>query len=275
MLSEGVLSKVTATPAKRDSIRISVNGSVRYDAKTTRLALSLLIAHEPHTQSALLVEQRVDVPIGQGFGASAASALSAVLAAGSILAPGASKERIAYYAHAADILAGTGLGTVSVAYNSVGAGIIVRAGAPGIASFLNVSVPTGISVVTASLAPGSKRQILRRPRMRSKLNRLGRTAQRAALEGKSFDALMVAGEVFSRRLGLISDREARLLNEAYANGALFASQNMVGHAIHSIVPEKLESRVARALTMAEPTARIDVMKIGWRKAGTYSSGRLR
>ncbi len=272
ILSKGVFSKLTSEGAAKDRVRISVNGDYKYDARTTRLALSLFLAHEPHPPSNLLLEQSVEVPIGQGFGASAASSLSAVLALSAILAPRLSKERVAYYAHSADIMAGTGLGTVSVEYDAVGAGIIVKAGCPGIAKFLNVRVPRGLAVITAAIAPEEKGSILGSPALRSKLNRLGGAALRAAIAGHDFDSLMVAGERFSRRLGLASPSEKAIIEAALASGALFASQNMIGHAVHSIVPKPLVGRVVETLMEKEPRSRIDVMEIGKTRAGVLSSG---
>ncbi len=273
-LSAGVHSKVTLLDgANSRHVRITVNGDSTYNARTTSLALGLLIQSTRVKFGTLILEQNVEVPIGYGFGASAASALSAVIAASSALGLGLSKERVAYFAHAADILAQTGLGTVSVIYNAAGAGVITRAGGPGRAKFLRISVPGDLKLVTASLAPYEKSTLLSSRIMRSRANRLGTAALRMVTRDPTFETLLEAGEVFARRLGLETKEVKSLIRVAKANGARYASQNMIGYGVHCVVGEDDVSELVANLGSSRLIPWVQVYAFGKAKAGVLRDNR--
>jgi pantoate kinase len=247
MLSSGVLTTARVVRgAKVAGLRVVVNGDPWYEAATTRTAVELLVDAAGERGCSIDLDQVVGVPIGHGFGASAASALSAVMAVASALSLGLDRDEVAYFAHAADIICRTGLGTVSVIYKYGGAGVIVKAGAPGIAKVLRVRVPRGVRIVTASLAPYEKGLLLSSPAMTAKVNRLGSEAIKMASD-LTLESLVRAGESFSEGLGIASPQVRRLARTAKTAGALGASQNMVGHAIHAVVLEGDVKRVASAL----------------------------
>lgn len=264
MLSKGVRTQATVVPAPGFPPivgEIVVNGDAGYDAKTTRLAAEMLLRAAEISGISVRLDQDVEVPIGSGFGASAASALSAVNAIARALSLEMPPERVAYFAHAADILCRTGLGTVSVIYRYGGAGIIVKAGAPGVAEVKAVQVPPGVRVVTASLAPYVKSLVLSSPETRDRVNRLGGEALSRAGD-LTLESLVRAGEVFSESLGLESPQVKHLIKLARERGAMGASQNMVGHAVHSIVWEEDSERVARAFESDPLAPQVDVYEFG-------------
>ena len=63
----------------------------------------------------------------------------------------------------------------------------------------------------------------------------------------TLESLVRAGEFFSEGLGIGSPQVRRLTRTAKTAGALGASQNMVGHAIHAVVLKGDVERVASAL----------------------------
>ncbi len=261
MLSSGVLSSASVVRgARTPTLRVVMNRDPSYDATTTRMAVGLLLNAASERDCSVELEQSVGVPIGHGFGASAASALSAVMAVASALSLDLSPERVAYFAHAADILCRTGLGTVSVIYRYGGAGVIVKAGAPGVAEVLEVEVPHRVRIVTASLAPYEKGLILSSPEMTARVNRLGAEAIQVASD-LTLGSLIRAGEVFSGGLGIESAQVVRLIKSAKSAGALGASQNMVGHAVHAIVWESDVDRVVRALASDDLSPEIGVYSL--------------
>jgi pantoate kinase len=217
--------------------------------------------------------QRVETPIGSGFGASAASAISAVYAAAEAIGIRKAKEKLAVYAHHADILEQTGLGTVSVAYNAVGAGAITRAGEPGMARFKNVKVPKGTRIVTAYLAPYDKKDALSSRVISEKINKLGGEALEAFIADPSLESLAAGGERFSRRLGLESPEVRRLVRTAKSAGAKYASQNMIGYSVHAIVDLDNSRKVARSLSALGSRPRVDTFEVGAVRAGLVSPSR--
>ena len=260
-LSSGV---VTSAWVDRDEagpgISITVNGDPAYEATTTKTAVKLLLQALGEGERRIELVQTVDVPIGYGFRASAASALSGVVAVASALSTKLDREGVAYFAHAADILCRTGLGTVSVIYKHGGAGVIVSPGAPGLAKVLPVKVPKGVRVVTASLAPYGKASLLSSPEMAKRVSILGAESVRIASDG-TLESLLRAGEAFSEGLHIGSPQVRRLAGAAKSAGALGASQNMVGQAVHAVVWESDAERVASAMREVEPSAAVRVHRL--------------
>ncbi len=275
LLSEGAISKVTAISSRgRSSIGIIVNGDPNYDARTTRAALDLLLKHMGRTAD-LTVEQQVNVPIGFGFGASAASALSAAYAASAALGLRLRKEQVACFAHEAEILQQTGLGTVSAAYDGVGAGVVYEPGAPGVAKFMNVRVPRGVRIVTAALSTMQLRGLLSSRKKISKLTRLGTESLARVIREPTLNRMAEEGQEFTRKLGMTSPDVRSLVRIALSAGANYASQNMVGQAVHAVVPKRLVPRVVKALKASALMPRVDVFALGSERAGVISVAELR
>ncbi|MDA4121247.1 MAG: hypothetical protein OK404_02430 [Thaumarchaeota archaeon] len=250
-----------------------VNGDPSYDARTTRLAVELMVESERPPAGMLKLEQRVETPIGSGFGTSAASAIAAVYAAAGVMGIRKAKEKLALYAHRAEIIEQTGLGTVSVAYKATGAGAITKAGVPGEARFKNVKVPKETRIVTASLAPYDKKDALSSGVISDRVNRLGGEALEVFLADPSLDSLAAGGERFSRGLGLESPEVRKLLRIAKSAGARYASQNMIGYAIHAIVDLDNSRRVVRSLSSLVSRPRVDTYEVGAVRAGLVSPSR--
>ena len=210
------------------------------------------------------------VPVGCGFGASAAASISAVYAAAGALGLRLPRRELAYHAHVAEILRKTGLGTASVAYDATGAGVITVPGGPGISKFLNVRVPPDTKIVTASLGPFRKSGAISNPDMVWKINKAGLVALRRVQEHPTLDMLASQGEWFSENVGLMSPEVKSLAETAISAGASHASQNMIGHAIHAIVDGDHADRVARALKAAPTRPRVDVFEVGRLRAHVIS-----
>jgi len=266
ILSKGSTTSATILSSKVNTLTDVVNGDVSYDARTTRRAVKLLLSGTGVKAKVSLV-QEVQTPIGAGFGASAASATSAVYAVAH--AAGIEKQRseIALYAHNAEILEQTGLGTVSVIFDAVGAGAITLSGEPGRAKFVTVRVPDGTRIVTAFIAPFDKKDALSSKSVSQRINTLGHESLHNFLSDPSLDTLAREGERFSGELGLESVEVKKLIKLAKSAGATHASQNMIGYAIHSVVGADDAERVATALLGYSRDVRVDVFEVGTRKAG--------
>ncbi len=244
-----------------------MNGDPGYSARTTRRAVQLLLSESRGPPGALRIDQVVGTPIGSGFGASAASATSGVYAAAAAAGIPRTKREMALCAHRAEIIEQTGLGTVSVIYDSVGAGAIVRSGEPGEAEFITVKVPQDLRIVTTFLAPFDKKDAISSKPMGERINKLGSIALRAFLSDPSLDSLASEGEKFSRNLGLESPELKKLIARAKAAGATHASQNMIGYAIHSLADAERAERVAKVMKEFGPPVRVDTFEVGKHRAG--------
>lgn len=264
-LSKGVYTSAWVLPSSAQGISVAVNGDASYPAETTRKAVELLLSGARRPMHLVELVQTVEVPIGAGFGSSSASALSAVMAVASALELGMTKEEVASYAHAADIVRHTGLGTVASTYNHSGAGIVVRPGGPGVARLERVKVPGGLRVVTAYLPTKAKVDLLRSKRMESKINVLGEAALKRASDLR-FQSLLAAGHDFAVGLGTMTRAVERMVAAAVEAGALGASQNMVGNAMHAVARDEDAPSVSSAVRSVSRSAILDSFRIGGRSA---------
>ncbi len=248
-------------------IEVIVDGDPKYRATTTRKAVELLFADRGWPKGTLTLEQSMGVPVGYGFGASAAAAISGVYATAAAMGLRLAKRELAYYAHVADIVEQTGLGTVSVTYDGTGAGVITRAGAPGVSKFLNVEYPSGTRIVTASLAPFKKSDAISRRDTVRRINELGDKARRRVTASPNLETLASEGERFSEGLGLMTPEVRDLVKLAKASGASHASQNMIGYAVHALTTAARAEAVAATLRGSSPKPLVEVFEIGTQRAG--------
>ena len=265
-----MVTKATVRHGSTKGTRIVVDGDPNYKASTTAKALELMMEDYGHSGPSLLVEQRMGIPIGCGFGASAASAISACYAAAKVLGLEGPKEKIAYYAHVADIVLGTGLGTVSVSFDAVGAGAIVEPGGPGFSRFVNVPFNRYLRLVTASLGPYRKGDAIGDRKIVSRIRKLGDASLRRFEASPDLETLATEGERFSRSLGLMTPDVEELIVVAKESGALHASQNMIGYAVHALVEARRAPGLAKALLTTFNCPRVDRFKIGAVRAGLVS-----
>jgi pantoate kinase len=263
-LSKGVYTSAWVVRSSSRAVSVAVNGNANYPADTTKKAVELLLdAAGGHPQLVELV-QTVEVPIKAGFGSSSASALSAVMAVASALELPFNKEEVASFAHRAEIVRHTGLGTISSTYNHSGAAVITRAGGPGVAKIMRVEVPHEFRVVTAFLSL-KKGHLLASTRMRNKVNRLGEIALDRASDLR-LESLLAAGHSFAEDLGLMTQAIKMLVAVSLEKGAIGASQNMIGNAMHAVVRDEDVEKVSWALQSASKAAKVDSFRIGGRTA---------
>jgi pantoate kinase len=267
VLSEGVTTVATLRESGGDNrVEVRVDGDPRYPARTTRKALQLLFSDHGWPKGTLVLEQSMGVPVGCGFGASAAAAISGVYAAAAAVGLMLAKRVLACYAHVADIVEQTGLGTVSVTYDRTGVGAITHAGAPGVSKFLNVEYPRGTRIVTASLAPFKKSEAISEPKTVKIINDLGDRALRRVMKSPTLETLASEGELFSERLGLMTPEVRDLAKLAKAAGASHASQNMIGHAVHALTTAARAEAIAAALRGSSLKPLVKVFEIGRQRA---------
>jgi pantoate kinase len=265
VLSKGSTSTATITSDEEGRVATVVNGDAMYDARTTRRAVGLLLA-DSGAKVGVSLDQEVQTPMGSGFGASAASATSAVYATAAAVGIGRPKAELALFAHRAEIQEQTGLGTVSVIFDAVGAGAITVPGEPGRAKFTVVDVPKDTRLVTAYVAPFDKREALSSGAVSKRINRLGHDSLLSFLSDPTLDTLASEGEKFSAALGLESPEVKKLIRLAKSGGATYASQNMIGYSVHSLVNLEGVDRVTKSLRNYSKDIRVDVFEIGSRRA---------
>jgi pantoate kinase len=220
VLEHGVTTEVTLS----DTTQVEINGSVD-EAPTTRHVVDKL-AVAPVT-----VESSFDIPVGCGFGASGAGALSTAHGLNELFSLGLSDNGIAQVAHVAEVECGTGLG--DVAAQSYG-GLVIRleAGAPGVGLVDRIPVDD-VMVEYVALGPISTKSVLHDPERRKHINRAGRKALKNLLQTPSLYSFIRASREFSVEVDLMTDKVLDMVEAVEVEGG-FASMAMLGEAVFAV-----------------------------------------
>ena len=248
VLELGVHAEVTFRPGRRS--RIDVRAEASRPLPISRDAARRLA---PELPGHLTVRLRHDFPIGQGFGMSAAGALSTALAVAAVA--GRSRSEAVAAAHAADLLGGGGLGGVAAI---LGGGLEFRKepGLPPIGRIEHRSFrrPLWVGVVAR---PISTRRALSDPRVRARIDaQLPRLEELLARPGS--DRFLAASEAFTDRVGLASRELEHLLRGIRRRGA-YAAQGMFGGSFFAVPRTERARRRVGAWLKTTPVRAVELV----------------
>lgn len=219
-LEEGVTTKVRA--AKKTSVLI--NGAVA-EAPTTLTVLKLLAYRH------VLVETALELPVGSGFGASGAGALSTALALNEALSLRLTLSDLAKAAHVAEIKNRTGLGDVT---GQTFGGVVIRekAGAP---FSVNIDkIPCGERKISwVSFGGISTKSVLSDELKKKAINKAGKTGLKELLKKPTLENFFRQSCRFSKEIELMSPGAKDAIEAVEAKGGL-ASQAMLGDTVFAI-----------------------------------------
>ncbi len=250
-ISRGVTAEVSVEPISGETsvVETFINGH-QVDFYIARRAV-LKVLNMVDGAYRVVVRQKIEAPIGCGFGTSAASALATALAASKALGLNLSLWKLAEIAHMVEVECCTGLGTVS---GLVTGGVVVvkKPGAPREGYTLQIPVDGVFKIVAAAFQPIEKKKVLLSRYQLQQINRLGRKALQMVLAKPTLDTFLKVAKFFSENSGLASRKVRTAIALAEGRGALAAFQNMIGEAIHAIVPPHRVDEVAQALEELSP-----------------------
>jgi len=251
VISRGVLTRLRITRARKSRILVRINNRAANEARTTISSISRLLQISGVKYEAM-IEHRADVPIGAGYGASAAGSLSAALAFSEAANLGVSVNEVGRVVHEAEIVNGTGLGTVGPILT--GGFIITRkSGGPGVAVIDRLPASPRLKVISACIGPISTKEVLRSKDLRKRVNVLGKETFRSIMSDLRPHNFMRASKKFAYGLGLMSPQTARIIEVMEAAGAIGATQNMLGQAVHAIANEDVARSVLAAVKRRFPS----------------------
>ncbi len=258
-ISKGVLTEVSLVDANEKRIQVFINGELWQEAETTRTVVETLLEKVPQTYHAT-VRHRVGVPIGAGFGSSAAGALGAAFALSEALGLSLTYNQLGGVAHVAEVRCQTGLGTVGPLM--VGGCIVTtEPGAPGFASIDRIPVSPDHRIVAATLRPCPTKEILSSQEKRGIINAWGRRTLDKILADPSLENFMRACKEFAIETGFATIRVRKLMELAEKAGAIGAAQNMIGEAVHALAKVDKVEKVVRAFKSFVPSEKIIIAKI--------------
>jgi pantoate kinase len=241
-VSSGVTTSVLVKKSSENSSKITINGRATKSAVVSRQVVKhfLSMAGGSHR---IIVAHRVDVPIGQGFGASGAGALSLALALNEAFNLNLTRLEAAQIAHIAEVKCNTGLGTV-IGETFGGLEIRLKPGAPGVGKIRKIPVSQDYVVACLHSGPMSTKSIITNVNYRRNINNIG-SGLGAELAAHPTPAnFMTISRKFAEHLGLISSRLRTLLDETDKAGLRF-SMAMLGESIFTIIRRNRVAQVTQ------------------------------
>ncbi|MDD1778011.1 MAG: GHMP kinase [Candidatus Helarchaeota archaeon] len=247
-ISKGVETSVTAikNPIKKENeCVIKINGELS-TAPVTRSVVNQFFSLLKDTYS-LTVEHFLEVPIGAGFGASGAGALSTAVALNTEFGLHFPRNKVATIAHIAEVENKTGLGDV-IAQTFGGIEIRIEPGAPGIGRIDRIISadgpikPNNFVVLCVSRGPIETKAILSNAMQAERINLAGKNMVEELLKHATVEQLLRLSRKFMEESGLASEKVKELLvyiDDLTKNG-LPASVQALGKSVFAFV-ERVKS----------------------------------
>lgn len=241
---------------------VVINGREEKDT-TTEKAISLFFADNP-PESKISVKHSSPLPIGAGFGTSGSGSLGAVVGTSLLLRRTCDYYKLAGYAHKAEIIKGTGLGTVaSIASMPCGAGLLVEPGPPGMAKLLPIVFEEGAyRLLLVVFGPKSTKAVLSSEERLKKVSEAGRRALEDIEREMNVETLLKVSRRFAEESGLADKDLLRFSDRLVAMGALGATPNMIGNGVHALVPKERAKKLEKTVRVEFPKAFIRTTGFG-------------
>jgi pantoate kinase len=265
-LKKGVTTKVSIkkTRKNKNNVEILINDRQAPEAKTTKKIISLLLENARNKYD-IIVQHIVDVPIGAGFGTSAAGALSCGLALSDALNLPLTYNQIAQAAHIADIVCQTGLGTVE-GLTMGGLVLIVESGAVGYGLIDRILIKSDLQIVAGVFKSVKKSSVLLSDEKVKIINAIAKKTMSNILKKPDIENFLKNCKSFAFESGLASKRVRKLVEDAEGAGAIGATQNMIGEAVHAITMKNSIDDVYKVFTKHLSEDKIIVSNIDFKGA---------
>jgi pantoate kinase len=223
-VSLGAISEVTVESSTSQNFEIFVNNK-KSNAPVINLALKYMLDQNPVQ---VIVKTNLNLPVSQGFGMSAASALSTTYALAKIL--GVSKSDAMKASHFAEIQLKTGLGDVMA---SCFGGVEIRksAGLPpwGVIEHIPGKYEVVLCIIGKKL---DTKNILLDPLKNVSIIEYGKYCTKKLLENPSIENLFSLSQTFTKKTGLADKRVIESIEVANQFG--MASMCMLGNSVFAI-----------------------------------------
>lgn len=258
-LRKGVLTKVETSRSKARSVNVFINGRQAPEAETTRTVVNALLERVDLPYS-VEVRHMVEVPIGAGFGASAAGAMGTALALCKALDLHLTYREIGCIAHVAEVKCKTGLGTVSGIMFG-GCVLVLEPGAPDHGAVDRIPISPDFHVVAGVFQPRLTSKFLESTKKRAIINDVGRKTLERILSEPSLENFLHCCRWFAEKTGLATRRVVKLMVAAEEAGAVGSAQNMLGEAVHALVEKDKVKSVVEVFERVLPPEKIIVAEV--------------
>jgi pantoate kinase len=265
-LNKGVSTEVIVAEAEERQVQVFINGECCPEADTTKSVVKMLTAKVSENYE-VKVKHHLEVPIGAGFGSSAAGALGAALALNKVFGLHLTYNQLGRVAHVAEVRCRTGLGTVGPLLFG-GCGLTLEPGAPGYARLDRIPVSPDHRIIAGTFRAYPTKEMLSSQEKREIINEWGRKTLQKILADPSLENFMGACKQFAVGTGFVTRRVQKLMGLSEKAGAIGAAQNMLGEAVHALVTiDNLES-VYEAFKKLLPEKKIIIANVDFQGART-------
>ena len=250
-ISHGATSTVHLKKDDEQRLDIIVNGKPG-EYTVTRKAIKIILGKTPFN---VIVDVQLELPVGQGFGMSGASALSASLALAKIL--GKPQKNAIKAAHQAEVINHTGLGDVVA--SSVG-GFEIRE-KPGIPPFGKIHKITENHPLILAVLPKSisTHDVLTDTKKIDTIARIGKKCTNSVMRNPTVNSIFDYSIYFTKKTNLASEQLRLILQKI--NETDQASMCMLGH---SIFAQGNVHRIKKQIPSAVTIIETDVDNLGAR-----------
>ena len=220
----GATSEVFAQNSDKQIIEVYINNK-KSSAQVTKLALKYLIGKNPIQ---IVVKTNLSLPISQGFGMSAAGAVSATFALSKII--GVSTNEAIKASHFAEVQLKTGLGDVVA---SCFGGIEIRR-SPGLPPWgLIEHIPGNFNLVLCVIGKKiATKKVLEDKSKIDKIIEYGKFCTKKLLENPSIENLFFQSQVFTKNTKFADEQVLKAIDAANRYGK--ASMCMIGNSVFAM-----------------------------------------
>lgn len=252
-LPRGAVSRTIVKRSAETKIRIKINSKAAPEAHTTRSAIEQLLKSQNLTLD-VAIDLKIACPIGAGFGTSAAGTLASCLALSDAAELPVTINELGRITHVAEVVNQTGLGTAAALLTG-GFVLVTEPGAPGIGFVDRLLFPRNHSIICAYVGPISTRETLAVDYV-ARLNVPAKRAMDAIRQNPTVSAFLAETRQFSREAGFETPVVTRLISTMIASGAVGATQNMIGEAVHGVADNRKVGRIVESVKKAFPSVRV-------------------
>lgn len=233
VMDKGVKTKIKITHGNEVKIRINGNDDPR-NSTITEKTLEILKNDFNLENNGIKIEHDVQVPIGAGFGTSAAFALGISIGISKILELPLTFNKAAQIAHTAEVEMKSGLGDV---IGEISGGIVLRTkeGAPGIGitDKIVLNEIDELFIISKTFGEINTADIIGDPVYKNKINEMGRNLLQQLIKDPKPQKFMELSRKFAENTGLMSN-EVKETVEILENETIGASMAMLGNTAFAI-----------------------------------------
>jgi pantoate kinase len=240
-ISKGVRTSVELESAANSDCYITINGRPVNDAEVSRYVVKEYLSRLDRSYR-VIVDHRLEIPVGYGLGSSGAAALSLSYALNEALGAPLSKTEAGQIAHKADLACKCGAGTVLAEFHG-GFEMRLAPGAPGVGVVEKIPLLERKAVMVC-LAPVSTRDFL--TNKIQFINGLGGKMLSRLKKSRSADDFMEMSSEFAGSLGFMSKRCKAVVDGLTFNGHR-CSMAMFGETVFSLVRDDEVQAVQKIL----------------------------